>query len=136
MGVCLCKDKVDDVNSEEENPYTTATDNRCNRVERLSDRVDELVKETLDVIASIVDDEPETPNSMLLLHDITDRPKGWICLVRSLIRVVSYELRNPLVPIGINKACLRSPWNIQWAQGKNIKAAATTRNNNNCFLAS
>ena len=95
MGVCLCKDKVDDESSVDLSPYTNTTDNlsRCNnRVERLSDRVDELVKETLDVIASIVDDEPETPNSMLLLHDITDRPKGWLCLVRSLIRVVSYSI--------------------------------------------
>jgi hypothetical protein len=94
MGVCLCKDKVDDVNSEDSSPYTNTNSQsdglRCNnRVERLSDRVDQLVKETLEVIASIVDDEPETPNSMLLLHDITDRPKGWLCLVRSLIRVVS-----------------------------------------------
>lgn len=93
MGVCLCKDKVDDETSEDSSPYTNATaDNlRCNnRVEtRLSDRVDQLVKETLEVIASIVDDEPETPNSMLLLHDITDRPRGWLCLVNSLIRVVS-----------------------------------------------
>lgn len=90
MGVCLCKDKVEDGNSEDSNPYTinTADNLRCNRIERLSDRVDQLVKETLEVIASIVDDEPETPNSMLLLHDITDRPKGWLCLVRSLIRVV------------------------------------------------
>lgn len=97
MGVCLCKDKVDDANSEDLNPYTTTSDvSRCNRVERLSDRVDELVKETLDVIASIVDDEPETPNSMLLLHDITDRPKGWLCLVRSLIRVIPIE--HPMGP--------------------------------------
>lgn len=99
MGVCLCKDKVDE-NSEELSPYTNTTSNslsRCNnRVERLSDRVDELVKETLDVIASIVDDEPETPNSMLLLHDITDRPRGWLCLVRSLIRVIPID--HPMGP--------------------------------------
>lgn len=100
MGVCLCKDKVDE-NSEDLSPYTNAADNltnvrACNRVERLSDRVDELVKETLDVIASIVDDEPETPNSMLLLHDITDRPKGWLCLVRSLIRVIPID--HPMGP--------------------------------------
>lgn len=91
MGSCLCRDKVEDANSDDSGPYTinTADSLRCNRVERLSDRVDKLVEETLEVIASIVDDEPETPNSMLLLHDITDRPKGWLCLVRSLIRVVS-----------------------------------------------
>jgi hypothetical protein len=86
MGVCLCKDKVSDDNSEDQSPYTNTPDHRCNG---LSERVDELVKETLEVIASIVDDEPETPNSMLLLHDITDRPRGWLCLVKSLIRVVS-----------------------------------------------
>lgn len=98
MGVCLCKDKVDDDNSED-SPYTNTLDNssRCNnRNEPLADRVDELVKETLDVIASIVDDEPETPNSMLLLHDITDRPKGWLCLVRSLIRVIPID--HPMGP--------------------------------------
>lgn len=95
MGVCLCKDKVDDANSEE-SPYINVDISRCNRTERLSDRVDELVKETLDVIASIVDDEPETPNSMLLLHDITDRPKGWLCLVRSLIRVIPID--HPMGP--------------------------------------
>lgn len=97
MGVCLCKDKIDD-NSEDLSPYTNATDNirACNRVDGLSERVDELVKETLDVIASIVDDEPETPNSMLLLHDITDRPKGWLCLVKSLIRVIPTD--HPMGP--------------------------------------
>lgn len=92
MGVCLCKDKVDDENSEDSSPYVNNAGHnslRCSRTERLSDRVDSLVSETLEVIASIVDDEPETPSSMLLLHDITDRPKGWLCLVRSLIRVVS-----------------------------------------------
>lgn len=98
MGVCLCKDKVED-SSDEQDPdiYTLIRqqdvlhdrNNSCNR--SLTERVDELVKETLQIISSIVDDEPETPNSMLLLHDITDRPKGWLCLVRSLIRVIPIE---------------------------------------------
>lgn len=105
MGVCLCKDKVElDYTSNEDGPdvYTlirTTNDgsagNGCNvnnnNHQRLSERVDALVKETLDVISTIVDDEPETPNSMLLLHDITDRPKGWLCLVRSLIRVIPID---------------------------------------------
>lgn len=89
MGVCLCKDKVEDDTSEYSGPYTNNTADTCHSHEKLSDRVDQLVKDTLEVIASIVDDEPETPSSMLLLHDITDRPRGWLCLVRSLIRVVS-----------------------------------------------
>lgn len=62
----------------------------------LSDTVDELVKETLEIIGSIVDNEPEPPNSMILLHDITDKPTGWIQLVKSLIRVVPLE--HPMGP--------------------------------------
>jgi hypothetical protein len=92
MGVCLCKDKVEDqTNEERDDIYTLvrAQENGTRSIERLESRVDELVRETLDVIASIVDEEPDTPNSMLLLHNITDRPKGWLCLVKSLIRVVS-----------------------------------------------
>lgn len=103
MGVCLCKDKIEE-NSNEDGPYTLIRANDSNgncinnnhRIERLAERVDELVKETLEVIASIVDDEPETPNSMLLLHDITDRPKGWLCLVNSLIRVIPID--HPMGP--------------------------------------
>lgn len=86
MGVCLCKDNINEENSEDLSPYAD-NPNRCNDLE---ERVDSLVRETLQVIASIVDDEPDTPSSMLLLHDITDRPKGWLCLVKSLIRVVSF----------------------------------------------
>jgi hypothetical protein len=106
MGICICKDKVENTNANDDDDlpdqYTlirpeclnSNNNNYNSRIERLSERIDELVKETLDVIASIVDDEPETPNSMLLLHDITDKPSGWLCLVRSLIRTI--PLSNPL----------------------------------------
>uniref|UniRef100_A0A182TSS6 RING finger and SPRY domain-containing protein 1 n=1 Tax=Anopheles melas TaxID=34690 RepID=A0A182TSS6_9DIPT len=40
--------------------------------------------------------EPETPSSMVMLHDLTDKPSGWIQLVKSLIRVV--PLDNPMGP--------------------------------------
>lgn len=95
MGVCLCKDKVEEgtVDSDPDS-YTLIRQQEADRNNyntNLTERVDELVKETLNVIASIVDDEPETPNSMLLLHDITDRPRGWLCLVRSLIRVIPID---------------------------------------------
>lgn len=59
MGMCLCKDKV------EEAPYengTTGTNNdnnrqinRGDRIISLSETVDRLVKETLEVIGTIVD---------------------------------------------------------------------------------
>lgn len=77
MGVCLCKDKIEEGNADNDpDIYTLIREVDPNNCSRIAERVDELVTETLDVIASIVDDEPETPNSMLLLHDITDRPKG------------------------------------------------------------
>lgn len=107
MGVCLCKDKVEvECTNNEDGPdiYTLLSADRCNgsttnnnhQQQRLSERVDELVKETLEVISSIVDDDPETPSAMILLHDITDNPKGWLCLVRSLIKVIPHS--HPMGP--------------------------------------
>lgn len=64
--------------------------------ETLSEMVDRLVKETLKVIGTIVDNEPEPPHSMVQLHDITDKPSGWIQLVKSLVRVVPIE--HPMGP--------------------------------------
>lgn len=64
--------------------------------ETLSEMVDRLVKETLKVIGTIVDNEPEPPTSMVQLHDITDKPTGWIQLVKSLVRVVPIE--HPMGP--------------------------------------
>ena len=89
MGVCLCKDKVEDGYATEnsvEDEYALPESKHS-----LSERVDALVKETLNVIASIIDDEPEPPTSMTLLHDITGIATGWIQLVKSLIKVVPLD---------------------------------------------
>nr|XP_040234925.2 RING finger and SPRY domain-containing protein 1-like [Anopheles coluzzii]XP_040234926.2 RING finger and SPRY domain-containing protein 1-like [Anopheles coluzzii]XP_040234927.2 RING finger and SPRY domain-containing protein 1-like [Anopheles coluzzii] len=133
MGVCLCKDKVEEgfVDDSSRDSYApTGNDtgrlagsgggssggpngqqqqhhhhhhnhhirhySRSDRQVSLSDTVDALVKETLEIIRSIVDNEPETPSSMVMLHDLTDKPSGWIQLVKSLIRVV--PLDNPMGP--------------------------------------
>ncbi|XP_050072267.1 RING finger and SPRY domain-containing protein 1-like [Anopheles maculipalpis] len=138
MGVCLCKDKVeesfvDDSSRDSYAPNGSDTGrlagsgggaggsggggsgvvsgggpggqnghhhirhySRSDRQVSLSDTVDALVKETLEIIGSIVDNEPETPSSMVMLHDITDKPSGWIQLVKSLIRVI--PLDNPMGP--------------------------------------
>lgn len=60
MGVCLCKDKVEDEfdNNSTSDPYTLTAGNGINGSSRyqLSDRVDSLVRETLHVIAQIVDE--------------------------------------------------------------------------------
>ncbi|KAG4066392.1 hypothetical protein HA402_007028 [Bradysia odoriphaga] len=99
MGMCLCKDKV------EEAPYENGTGtnidnnrqiNRGDRMISLSETVDRLVKETLEVIGTIVDNEPDPPTSMIQLHEITDKPTGWIQLVKSLVRVVPIE--HPMGP--------------------------------------
>ncbi|XP_055299379.1 RING finger and SPRY domain-containing protein 1-like [Sitodiplosis mosellana] len=99
MGVCLCKSKTSDDlpdnlsqsgrhSMDYGRTYGRQTEH-CN--ESLSETVDRLVKETLKVIGTIVDNEPEPPSSMVQLHDITDKPNGWIQLVKSLIRVVPIE---------------------------------------------
>lgn len=104
MGVCLCKSKTtDDLpdNISQSAPtsgeLTRAYGQYFGRYEEmLSETVDRLVKETLKVIGTIVDNEPEPPSSMVQLHDITDKPVGWIQLVKSLIRVVPLE--HPMGP--------------------------------------
>lgn len=95
MGVCLCKDSGDREHESSED-LTHESNRRCNNNEHLSDQVDELVKETLDLIASICEDDPETPSSMVMLHSLTDRPIGWLCLVKSLMRVI--PLDHPMGP--------------------------------------
>lgn len=104
MGVCLCKSKTTD--DLPDNISQSATNSgELSRAygqyfgryeEMLSETVDRLVKETLKVIGTIVDNDPEPPRSMVQLHDITDKPVGWIQLVKSLIRVVPLE--HPMGP--------------------------------------
>lgn len=73
MGVCLCKSKTSDDlpdnlsqsgrhSSDYGRAYGRHTE-RCD--ETLSETVDRLVKETLKVIGTIVDNEPEPPSSMV-----------------------------------------------------------------------
>jgi RING finger and SPRY domain-containing protein 1 len=59
------------------------------------------VLETLEVIATIIENAPEPPNSIVQLHDITDKASGWIQLVKSLIRIVPQEH-----PMGPSVICL------------------------------
>lgn len=104
MGVCLCKSKTSDdlpdnisPNARHSSDNVRAYGRHMERYdETLSEMVDRLVKETLKVIGTIVDNEPEPPSSMVQLHDVTDQPTGWIQLVKSLIRVVPIE--HPMGP--------------------------------------
>lgn len=73
MGVCLCKSKTsDDIPDNLSQSGRHSADygrsfgrhnERCD--ETLSETVDRLVKETLKVIGTIVDNEPEPPSSMV-----------------------------------------------------------------------
>lgn len=73
MGVCLCKSKTsDDVpdnlsqSGRHSSDYGRAYGRHAERCdETLSETVDRLVKETLKVIGTIVDNEPEPPSSMV-----------------------------------------------------------------------
>lgn len=102
MGLCLCRSKTSDDLPDNLSHSGRSGDrrsigrhsDRCD--ETLAQTVDRLVKETLKVIGTIVDNEPEPPNSMIQLHSITDNPSGWIQLVKTLIRVVPME--HPMGP--------------------------------------
>lgn len=104
MGLCLCKSKTSDdlpdnisQNGRHSSDYGRSYGRHTERCdESLSETVDRLVKETLKVIGTIVDNEPEPPSSMIQLHDITDKASGWIQLVKSLIRVVPID--HPMGP--------------------------------------
>lgn len=67
MGVCLCKDKVDECSADNlpdaygSRAYSTGTDVDGS----LSETVDRLVKETLEVISTIVDKYAKFANSLI-----------------------------------------------------------------------
>ncbi|XP_063702899.1 RING finger and SPRY domain-containing protein 1-like [Culicoides brevitarsis] len=88
MGNCLCKDKTEDGLQQDNDTSSDCTRRR----QPLSELIDSLVKETLDVIGSVVGSEPdEAPISMQHLHDLTEKPHGWIELIKSLVRTVPVE---------------------------------------------
>ncbi|XP_037959495.1 RING finger and SPRY domain-containing protein 1-like [Teleopsis dalmanni] len=112
MGSCMCKNSTDDgpgVNDAygvgddafgrarlgaEAQPRASYSGGLVRK--SLSATVDTLVNETLEVIGTITDSDPEPPSSILTLHAITDKPTGWIEMVKSLMRVVPVE--HPMGP--------------------------------------
>lgn len=58
--------------------------------------MDRLVLETLSVIRTLVDNEQDPPQSMLRLHVIADKEKGWLTVVNSMVNVI--PLDDPLGP--------------------------------------
>lgn len=80
MGVCLCKSKTSDdlpdnlsQSGRHSSDYGRSYGRHMERCdETLSETVDRLVKETLKVIGTIVDNEPEPPSSMVCKHILYD----------------------------------------------------------------
>ncbi|XP_050560408.1 RING finger and SPRY domain-containing protein 1 isoform X3 [Spodoptera frugiperda] len=61
--------------------------------------VDELILELLALIASFVDNEEESPVSLVKLHVIAEKEEGWFQVVTSMVRII--PLDNPLGPSAI-----------------------------------
>ncbi|CAH2985308.1 unnamed protein product [Chilo suppressalis] len=106
MGGCWCKDKAPD----EEAPYGTSSAGSGTGSVGVEMRpqvpevvhsciVDLLVLEMLSLIASFVDNDEESPVSLVKLHVIADKEDGWIQVVSSMINVIPME--NPFGPSAI-----------------------------------
>ncbi|XP_026316220.1 RING finger and SPRY domain-containing protein 1-like [Hyposmocoma kahamanoa] len=106
MGVCWCKDKAP-----EQEVYArsalhghavvlSTTEARAPAPTRVSCRkVDQLVMEMLTLIASFVDNDEESPVSLVKLHVIADKEDGWIQVVTSIVNVI--PLDDPFGPSAI-----------------------------------
>ncbi|XP_048005113.1 RING finger and SPRY domain-containing protein 1 [Leguminivora glycinivorella] len=98
MGVCWCKEKdpeegdVYSLNPEPESASPAVSETRT-RIAKVVDSklVDQLVLEMLGLIASIVDNDEESPVSLVKLHMIADKEEGWIQVVKSMVRVIPLE---------------------------------------------
>ncbi|CAG2117920.1 unnamed protein product, partial [Medioppia subpectinata] len=65
-------------------------------VAKMSPVVDKLILETLSLIRTLVDNDSDPPSSMLKLHIIADKEKGWLAVVNSMINVIPID--DPLGP--------------------------------------
>ncbi|KAG7313489.1 hypothetical protein JYU34_000624 [Plutella xylostella] len=105
MGTCWCKGKVRD-DGEQYAPATSAAsqaspaDNRIRGPKCVDTHVvDQLVLEMLGLIASFIDNDEESPVSLVKLHFIADKEDGWIQVVSSMVNVIPLE--DPFGPSAI-----------------------------------
>jgi len=103
MGQCLCKKKTQDENSYTRSGGGDAVGAACSRGSHNSDpehytqkQVDDLVLETLVVIRTKVEIEPDPPDSLIKLNNVAEKEEGWIQLVRSFVNVI--PVSDPLGP--------------------------------------
>ncbi|CAJ0944006.1 unnamed protein product, partial [Mesorhabditis belari] len=78
--------------------------------------IKELIKQTLVVIRSLVNNDQEPPSSLLKLNMIADKEKGWLLVVKSLVEAVPDE--DPLGPAVITLFLDESPLPTREAVGR------------------
>ncbi|XP_013184944.1 RING finger and SPRY domain-containing protein 1 [Amyelois transitella] len=106
MGLCCCKENA----YEDEPAYAPPVASTAAAVSAVEPRVrmpkvvdsiivDHLVLEMLALIASFVDNDEESPVSLVKLHVIADKEDGWIQVVSSMVNVIPLE--DPFGPSAI-----------------------------------
>ncbi|KAJ2954449.1 hypothetical protein O0L34_g2720 [Tuta absoluta] len=118
MGACWCKEKGAQ-GDEAYSPDSSSTSTMAARVSapaptlagsprpptpahpqpRAHGKIDQLVLEMLSLIATFVDNDEESPVSLVKLHVIADKEEGWIQVVTSIVNVI--PLDNPFGPSAI-----------------------------------
>ncbi|XP_075990597.1 RING finger and SPRY domain-containing protein 1-like [Anticarsia gemmatalis] len=103
MGTCWCRDIAPEDMYEPPGAAATSAHAAAPRmsVPKVVDPhvVDQLVLELLTLIASFVDNDEESPVSLVKLHVIADKEEGWFQVVSSMVHVIPLE--DPLGPSAI-----------------------------------
>ncbi|CAG4929895.1 unnamed protein product [Parnassius apollo] len=107
MGVCWCKGGTSDEiesyapSGSSQWPRVISPEESRIKIHKVVDTiiVDQLVLEILGLIASFVDNDEESPVSLVKLHVIADKEDGWIQVVSSMVNVIPLE--DPFGPSAI-----------------------------------
>ncbi|XP_026727830.1 RING finger and SPRY domain-containing protein 1-like [Trichoplusia ni] len=102
MGACCCKNAArTESYAPPAGPIIDPTEPRIIVPKSIVETViiDKLVLELLALIASFVDNDEESPVSLVKLHAIADKEEGWFQVVSSMVTVIPLE--NPLGPSAI-----------------------------------
>ncbi|CAJ0574282.1 unnamed protein product, partial [Mesorhabditis spiculigera] len=99
-----------------------ANDSQCFDHPNIRNDIQELIRQTLNVIRSLVNNEQEPPSSLLKLNLLADKESGWLLIVKSLVEVVPDE--DPLGPAVITLFLDESPLPTKDAVNKLLQRMA------------
>ncbi|XP_038216593.1 RING finger and SPRY domain-containing protein 1-like isoform X2 [Zerene cesonia] len=103
MGDCCCKSRAPDVfvyAAPSSAHSSTHSEHRQRTAKVDAHVVDQLVLEMLKIAASRVDNDEDSPVSLVKLHLIADKEEGWIQMISSMVHVIPIE--NPFGPTAIS----------------------------------